>query len=109
MSTVTHGLILTAVGMGLVFLALGIFLVSMMALTRLFPHRETSAVDATAGTKSQPSSSGPSEAELAAIGAALTIWLKEPAGRSSDPQLGATLAPSLSPWGIAAQSVLQSP
>ena len=73
MNPVTHGLVLTVVGMGLVFLALVIFLVSMVVLARLFPDRETSAGGATAGAKDR-SSSGPSEAELAAIGAALAIW-----------------------------------
>ena len=103
MNPVTHGLVLTVVGMGLVFLALVIFLVSMVVLARLFPERETSARGATAGAEDQPSS-GPSEAELAAIGAALAIWLKEPAGHSPDLQLGATLASSPYPWGIAASS-----
>lgn len=103
MDTFVHGLILTVVGMGLVFLALGIFLASMMTLTRLFPGRETSAGMATVKATSQPVFSGPSEAELAAIGAALAMWLKEPSDLVSDPQLGATLAASHSSWGIAAR------
>ena len=94
MSTFVHGLVLTVVGMGLVFLALAIFLGAMVALTRLFPHRETSAEAAPAG---------PTEAELAAIGAALTIWSKTPTDRVPDPQLGATLAAGPSPWGIASR------
>lgn len=105
MDTFIHGLVLTVVGMGLVFLALGIFLASMMTLTRLFPGRETSAGMATAKATSQPVSSGPSEAELAAIGAALAMWSRsgEPSGLVSDPQLGATLTARPSPWGVAAR------
>lgn len=102
MSTVTHGLILTVVGMGLVFLALAIFLVSMVVLTRFFPDREASA-----GARGQPSPPGPAEAELAAIGAALAIWLKKPAGRALDSQLGSTLATGPSAWGIAARGAPQ--
>jgi Na+-transporting methylmalonyl-CoA/oxaloacetate decarboxylase gamma subunit len=103
MDTFIHGLILTVVGMGLVFLALGIFLASMMTLTRLFPGRETSAGMVTVKATSQPVSSGPSEAELAAISAALAIWLKEPSDLVSDSQLGATLKAGPSPWGVAAR------
>lgn len=98
MDPIIHGLVLTVVGMGLVFLALAIFLVTMIALTRLFPDRETGVGDAAAKAMGQASSPGPSEAEMAAIGAALAIWLKKPAARSPDPQLGATLASGPSPW-----------
>ena len=105
MDTFIHGLILTVVGMGLVFLALGIFLASMMTLTRLFPDRETSAGMAPVKATGQPVSSGPSEAELAAIGAALAMWSRsgETSDLISDPQLGATLTASHSPWGVAAR------
>lgn len=100
MNPVTHGLVLTVVGMGLVFLALGILLASMVALTRLFPARGKSTGVAADEAKARPS--GPSEAELAAIGAALAVWLKGPAAFASDPQLGAALAAPPSLWSIAA-------
>ena len=103
MSTFTHGLILTVVGMGLVFLALGIFLVSMMVLTRLFPGQRTRAEsEAVVKSKGQPPST-PSAAKVAAIGAALAVWLQEPSPSVFDPQLGAALASEPSPWGIAAR------
>ncbi|OQY25095.1 MAG: hypothetical protein B6I34_02815 [Anaerolineaceae bacterium 4572_32.1] len=96
MNPVTHGLVLTALGMGLVFLALGIFLASMVLLTRLFPEREKKETT----TSTDPGS--PSEDEMAAIGAALSIWLA-PERRASDPQLGAALSSGPSPWGVAAR------
>jgi sodium pump decarboxylase gamma subunit len=99
MSTFTHGLVLTVVGMGLVFLALGILLISMVILTRLFPSRETNARVDTAKAGGQVPPSGPSEAEVAAIGAALSIWSK---GASAS-QLGDTLSSPPSSWGIAAR------
>ena len=104
MNPFTHGLILTVLGMGLVFLALAIFLLSMVALTRLFSERETGLGVAMAEVTGRTASSGPSEAEMAAIGAALAVWLGEPPGQGFDPQLGATLASSPSPWGVAARA-----
>jgi Na+-transporting methylmalonyl-CoA/oxaloacetate decarboxylase gamma subunit len=102
LSTFTHGLILTVVGMGLVFLALGIFLVSMMVLTRLFSGQRARGKTEVVKPKTPPSSS-PSEAELAAIGTAMAVWLQEPTPSVFDPQLGAALASDPSPWGIAAR------
>jgi Na+-transporting methylmalonyl-CoA/oxaloacetate decarboxylase gamma subunit len=100
----THGLILTVLGMGLVFMALAIFLLSMVSLTWLFSERETGLCVATAGVTGRIAPSGPSEAEMAAIGAALAVWLGGPPGQGFDPQLGATLASSPSPWGVAART-----
>jgi Na+-transporting methylmalonyl-CoA/oxaloacetate decarboxylase gamma subunit len=102
LNAVTHGLVLTVVGMGLVFLALGIFLVSMVVLTRLFPGQRTRGKSEAPERKARPSSS-PSEAELAAIGAALAVWLYGPTVSVPDPQLGSTLTSPLSPWGTAAR------
>ena len=110
MNSVTHGLILTVIGMGLVFLALVIFLLSMVTLTRLFPGRQTSVKGAaTAEATGQSSFPGSSEAEMAAIGAALAIWLKEPVEQAPDPQLGVTLESSPSPWGAAARGTRKGP
>lgn len=109
MNPFTHGLILTVLGMGLVFLALAIFLLSMVALTRIFSERETDLGVATAGVPGRAASPGPSEAEAAAIGVALAVWLGKPPGRGFDPQLGATLASGPSPWGVAARAASQGP
>ena len=103
MNTVTHALLLTIIGMGLVFMALGIFMASMLVLTRLFPDKGKMAAD-TAQAENQGLKSTENElADIAAIGAALTIWLKEPASSKANPQLGHTLTTDLSPWGIASR------
>jgi Na+-transporting methylmalonyl-CoA/oxaloacetate decarboxylase gamma subunit len=102
MDPVIHALALTVLGMGLVFLALAILLGSMVALTRLFPERESGLGMAAAESTEQAPSPQPSGIELTAIGAALAIWRGEPGGHGFDPQLGATLAASPSPWGVAA-------
>lgn len=105
MDTVTHGLVLTAVGMGLVFLALGVFLVLMLIMPALL--RERGKEEQGSGNPDNAAPAGPSEAEVAAIGAALAIWMKStPAG--DDPQLGAALAAGSSPWGRAARETPHS-
>lgn len=104
MDVLTQGFTLTIVGMGLVFLALAIFLVIMVVLNRLFPEREAGARVATV-EEADRSLSSPSEAELAVIGAALALWRAALMGRVSDPQLGAGLAASPSAWSIAARDV----
>jgi len=109
MDPVIHALALTVLGMGFVFLALAIFLGSMVALTRLFPDRQSGLGMTATESKGQVPSPQPSEVELAAIGAALAIWMQEPGGHGSDPQLGATLASSPSPWGAAALGAKRGP
>jgi Na+-transporting methylmalonyl-CoA/oxaloacetate decarboxylase gamma subunit len=103
---VTQGLVLTAVGMGLVFLALGLFLALMLVMPWLLRERGKAEGQGSAGTD-DAAPSAPSEAEVAAMGAALAIWMKSaPAG--SDPQLGASLAVGSSPWGRAAREMSHS-
>jgi len=108
MDSFTHGLILTIVGMGLVFLALAILLLSMIALARFLPDRKANVGSALADATSRSSSPEPSEAELAAIGAALAIWLQASADGAPDPQLGTALASGPSPWGVAARGAGKS-
>ncbi|MFZ5916031.1 MAG: OadG-related small transporter subunit [Chloroflexota bacterium] len=108
MNPVTHGLMLTVVGMGLVFLALVIFLVSIVVLKRLFPSRSTVGADEIG----EAVGSGvwePTQEEAAAIGAALAIWMSRPAGAGGDARLGQTLAAGASPWGVAARHPLPGP
>jgi len=68
-----QGLTLTILGMGLVFLALGALWLIMWALGYMFRAREPQPV---AGNMPSPETTGPSEAEVAAIiGALLTTGL----------------------------------
>jgi Na+-transporting methylmalonyl-CoA/oxaloacetate decarboxylase gamma subunit len=73
-----EGLIIAAAGMGLVFLALGLLMVAMWALERAFRPRREEASRPTAG---------PTEAELAAIAAAIA-YLR--AGPATEPPIGGT-------------------
>jgi len=67
MNATVQALYITAVGMGLVFLALGIVLLAMLALRKAFPRRDV----APAGETSQAEVSRPTPAQVAAIAVAL--------------------------------------
>jgi sodium pump decarboxylase gamma subunit len=82
-SDFVHGLYITALGMGLVFLTLGAILLLMTALVRLFPTkgqpaRETPDMDAPAGNDLE-------QEKIAAISAALAHALAQtPAAGAAD-------------------------
>lgn len=73
-SVVTHGLQITLVGMGLVFLALGLIVLAMIALTHMPWERaqgESSAKNT--GEKASPSVEMEERARVAAIAVALVL------------------------------------
>jgi Na+-transporting methylmalonyl-CoA/oxaloacetate decarboxylase gamma subunit len=93
-STFLQGLWITVVGMSLVFLALGILVLAMMALERLFRPR----VD---GTMAPEAAEEPStEEEIAAIAVALASLLKKKEARAEDRQLGSTLGDGSGSWSV---------
>jgi len=92
-STFLQGLWITAMGMGLVFLALGLLVLAMMALERLF--RPTAKEVTATGAAEEPSTE---EEEIAAIAVALASLLKEAQG--GDRQLGAALGDGPGPWSV---------
>jgi sodium pump decarboxylase gamma subunit len=94
-STFFHGLWITVVGMGLVFLALGILVLAMMALERLFRPR-AKGVMAT-GAAEEPSIE---EEEIAAIAVALTSLLTRKEAPVWDRKLGSALGDGPGPWSV---------
>jgi sodium pump decarboxylase gamma subunit len=92
-STFLQGLWITVVGMGLVFSALGILVLAMMALDRLFRPKGEEA--GPGETLEEPSAE---EEEVAAIAVALASLLKEVQVR--DRQLGSALRDGPGSWGV---------
>jgi sodium pump decarboxylase gamma subunit len=94
-STFLQGLWITVVGMGLVFLALGILVVAMMALDRLFRPRAEGAL--ATGAAEEPSTE---EEEIVAIAVALASLLTKQEARVGDRQLGSALGDGPGSWSV---------
>jgi sodium pump decarboxylase gamma subunit len=94
-STFLQGLWITVMGMGLVFLALGILVLAMMALERLFRPRAKGAM--ARGGAEEPSTEGE---EIAAIAVALASLLRKKEARVEDRQLGSALGDGPSSWSV---------
>ena len=92
-STFLQGLWITVVGMGLVFLALGLLVLAMMALERLFRPRAKEAM--ATGSTGEPSTE---EDEIVAIAAALASLLTEKEAQAEDQQLGSALGDGPGSW-----------
>ncbi len=91
MNTVLQGLYVTVVGMGLVFMALGILLAAMVALDRSFRASEAKA--------DPPSVEEGTEEDIVAIATAMSYLLAEKeAAPGKTSELGASLRKGLSPW-----------
>jgi Na+-transporting methylmalonyl-CoA/oxaloacetate decarboxylase gamma subunit len=91
-STFLQGLWITAMGMGLVFLALGLLVLAMVALERLFQPRTEKAM--VTGGAEEPST----EEEIAAIALASLLAKKE--ARVEDRQLGSALGDGPGSWSV---------
>jgi sodium pump decarboxylase gamma subunit len=105
-STFLQGLWITVVGMGLVFLALGILVLAMMALDRLFRPRakEAMATEAASSlvvdlqsTTEEPSTE---EEEIVAIAVALANLLTRKEAPVGDRQLGSALGDGPGSWSV---------
>lgn len=95
MDNLTQGLYVTVFGMGLVFAALTILLLAMLALERIFREGGASEQEATPAEALEASGAGDDRKALAAaIGAAVVSLMA--AGRAPGPEASAT-----SPWGAA--------
>jgi Na+-transporting methylmalonyl-CoA/oxaloacetate decarboxylase gamma subunit len=94
-STFLQGLWITGVGMGLVFLALGILVLAMMALERLFRPRAEGAMVTDAAEK--PSME---EEEIVAIAVALASLLTKKEAQVGDRQLGSALRGGPGSWSV---------
>ena len=105
-----EGLIITVIGMGLVFAALGLLWGIMAGMQRLFPPGEKPFVSlwqrwrgqAAAPVPEEPpgapvaeAEAGPTGAELAAIMTALALWREEEAAEEA---IGWRLPPLLTRW-----------
>lgn len=93
-STFLQGLWITVVGMGLVFLALGLLVVAMMALERLFRPRAEAAMAMGIAEETL------TEEEVAAIAVALASLLTKKVAQVGDRQLGSTLADGPGSWSV---------
>ena len=94
-STFLQGLWIAVVGMGLVFLALGILVLAMMALERLFRPRAEGAM--ARGAAEEPSTE---EEEIAALAAALASLLTRKEAPVVDLQLGSALGDGPGSWSV---------
>jgi sodium pump decarboxylase gamma subunit len=94
-STFLQGLWITIMGMGLVFLALGILVLAMMALERLFRPR-AEGVMATRAAE-EPSTE---EEEIVAIAVALASLLTKKEAQARDRQLGSALGDRPGSWSV---------
>ena len=94
-STFVQGLWITVVSMGLVFLALSILVVAMMALERLFRPRAEGAMARRAAQ--EPSTE---EEEIVAIAVALASLLVEKEAQVGDRQLGSALRDGPGSWNV---------
>jgi sodium pump decarboxylase gamma subunit len=94
-STFLQGLWITVVGMGLVFLALGILVLAMMALERLFRPKAK-------GTMATETAEEPSkeEEEIVAIAVALASLLTEKEAQVGYRQLGSALGDGPGSWSV---------
>jgi len=93
-STFLQGIYVTVVGMGLVFLSLGILLLAMIALERLFRPRETRVVP-------PPEETDRAERErVAAIAVALASAMAKGESVRVEEGLGAGLREKTSPWAL---------
>jgi len=94
-STFLQGLWITVMGMGLVFLALGILVLAMMALERLFRPRAKGAM-ASGGAEE----SSTEEEEIAAITVALASLLAKKEAQVGNRQLGSALRDGPGSWSV---------
>ena len=94
-STFLQGLWITVMGMGLVFLALGLLVLAMMALERLFRPRAEGA-RATEAAEEPPTE----EEEIVAIAVALASLLAKKEVQVGDSQLGSALGDGPGSWSI---------
>ena len=94
-STFLQGLWITVVGMGLVFLALSLLVLAMIALERLFQPRAEKAM--VTGVTEEPSME---EEEIAAIAVALASLLVKKEARVEDRQLGSALGDGPGSWSV---------
>ncbi len=94
-STFLQGLWITVVGMGLVFLALGILVLAMMVLERLFRPRAEGAL--ATGVAEEPSTE---EEEIVAIAVALASLLTKKEAQVGDRQLGSALGDGPGSWSV---------
>ena len=94
-STFLHGLWITVMGMGLVFLALGLLVLAMIALDRLFRPRAKGAM--ATGAAEEPSTE---EEEIAAIAVALASLLTKKEALVRHQQLGAALGDGPGSWSV---------
>ncbi len=92
-STLWQGLVITVTGMGLVFLALGILVLAMIALDRLFRPKAEEALETGASEE-------PSAEEVVAITVALASLLTREEARVGDRQLGSALRDGPGAWSI---------
>lgn len=91
--TFLEGLEITVTGMSLVFLALGILVLAIMALDRLFrPKAE--------GVLRTEASEEPSAEEIVAITVALASLLSGEEARVGDRQLGSALRDGPGAWSV---------
>ena len=106
-----EGLIITVLGMGLVFAALALLWGLMVAMQRLFPPGEKpfvslwwrrrgqavapAAEEAIATAPAAEAKAGPTAAELAAVMTALALWQEEEAAEAA---IGWRLPPLLTRW-----------
>jgi Na+-transporting methylmalonyl-CoA/oxaloacetate decarboxylase gamma subunit len=81
-------------GMGLVFLALGLLVLAMMALDRLF--RSKAEGEMATGVTEEPST----EEEIVAIAVALASLLTEKEARVEDRHLGSALGDGPGSWSV---------
>jgi sodium pump decarboxylase gamma subunit len=95
-STFLQGLWITIIGMSLVFLALGILVLAMMALERLFRPR---AQEVVATEVAEGPSTG--EEEIVAIAVALASLLAKKEAPVRDRQLGSALGDGVGSWSVA--------
>jgi Na+-transporting methylmalonyl-CoA/oxaloacetate decarboxylase gamma subunit len=93
-STFLQGLWITVMGMGLVFLALGILVLAMMALERLFRPRAEGTL--ATGAVEEPSA----EEEIVAIAVALASLLTKQEAQAGNRQLGSTLRGGPGSWSV---------
>jgi len=91
----TEGLTISLLGILVTFLALGIFILLMVVLQKVFPYREKNAVDQVSPAEPQVESTPDDEEQMvaAAIAAAVSAVRAVPHG-----DLGSALREERSPW-----------
>ena len=104
-SQIMQGLILSVVGISLTFLALGILILLMILLERLFRDKTTAAATETIPAQSPPVRSAEpktADEEIVAVIAAALAYVRSPA--MGEDGLGATLASGPSRWWFAGRT-----